>query len=129
MKFSLEATSANQIQFYDDTQVIISPEKQTYPLQLGSCLIVTPDQIITDSKIGNIMNLSDQNIAYLQNLEPEILIFTAGLVANHPLVKTQTEFAKKSIGVEYMTMGAACRTYNLLVLEGRQVALIISLNK
>ena len=126
MKFSLEATDSNQIFFYDDNKIIISPEKQSYPLQLGTSLIVTPEQIISDRKIGDITNLSDENIAYLQNLEPEVIIFTTGSAHHSPLSKTAIELAKKTIGMESMTLGAACRTYNLLVLEGRHVVLVVS---
>jgi uncharacterized protein len=127
MKFSLEATDSNQIFSYDAHQVIISPEKQSYSLQLGTSLIVTPDKIIADKKIGDITNLSDEYISYLQNLEPEIIIFTAGGSTFHYLLpKTSIELAKKSIGVESMALGSACRTYNLLALEGRRVMLVIS---
>ncbi|PHS32398.1 MAG: hypothetical protein COA95_03695 [Methylophaga sp.] len=129
MKFSLEQTGLNQISFYDDSHIIISPEKQRYSLQLGASLIVTPDNVISDVKIADIMNLSDDNISYLQNLEPEIVIFTAGLTATprHPLSNTTLQLARKLNGIESMTLGAACRTYNLLVLEGRRVILVISL--
>ena len=34
----------------------------------------------------------------------------------------QQYFTKKHIGVEIMTTGAACRTYNVLLAEGRNVA-------
>lgn len=128
MKFSLEtSTDAYQIHSYDDNQVIINPEKQSYPLRLGESLIITPREIITDTKIGEIKNISDQQLSYLQNLEPEILIFTEGSSVHYPQSKTVAELAKKSIGVECMALGAACRTYNLLVLEDRRVVLVISL--
>lgn len=126
MKFSLEATDANQIHFYDDDHVIISPDKQSYSIQLGTRLIVTPDTIVTDSEIDHITDLSKQNIIYLQSLEPEVVIFTTGLSAHYPSATTAAELAKNSIGAEFMTLGSACRTYNLLVLEGRRAILVIS---
>lgn len=127
MKFSLEATDANQIHFYDDNQVIISPQKQRYSIQFGESLIVTPDQIISNAKIDGITNLSDESVAYLQKLEPEVVILTTSSTVQHPLSKTAIQLAEKSIGVEFMVLGAACRTYNLLVLEGRRAILVISL--
>ncbi|MBL1322029.1 MAG: hypothetical protein COA63_013370 [Methylophaga sp.] len=127
MKFSLEATNANQIISYDDNQVIISPEKQTYSIQLGSSLIVTPDQIISPAKITDISKLSEEDISYLHTLEPEIIIFTAGPIIPRPKAEIIARLAKKSIGVESMTLGSACRTYNLLALEDRRVMLVISL--
>lgn len=125
MKFSLEATDANQIHFYDDCQIIIGPEKQHYSIKAGASLIVTPDQIISNSELVNIRDLSEKNIRYLQKLAPEAIIFTSRTEPLYPLAKTIAELSQKSIGSEYMTLGAACRTYNLLVLEGRQVALVI----
>jgi uncharacterized protein len=127
MKFSLEATDANQIHFYDDNQVIISPQKQRYSIQFGESLIVTPDQVISNPKIDGITNLSDESITYLQELEPEVVILTTSSTVQHPLSKTAIQLAEKSIGVESMALGAACRTYNLLVLEGRRAILVISL--
>ena len=127
MKFSLEATQANQIVSYDDNQIIINPDKQIYPLHTGASLIITPEQIITDSKISDITDLSDEDMSYLHNLEPEVLIFTTGSTIHFPSAEVLVTLAKKAIGIESMPLGAACRTYNLLVLENRRVVLVISI--
>jgi uncharacterized protein len=125
MKFSLEVTDANQIQYYDDDQIIVNPDKRSYSLQQCSSLIITPEQIITDAEIDDLTNLSDNSISYLEKLEPEVIIFTTGSTPHDSLSSFALKLAKKPIGIESMILGAACRTYNLLVLEGRRVILVI----
>ena len=52
----------------------------------------------------------------------EILIISCG-EKHLPLdPKLQSYFHEKNISVEVMTTAAACRTYNILLSEGRQVA-------
>lgn len=126
MKFSLEVTDANQIQYYDNDQIIVNPDKRSYLLQQCRSLIITPEQIITDAEIDDLTNLSDSSICYLEKLEPEVIIFTTGSTPHDALSSIALKLAKKTIGVESMVLGAACRTYNLLMLEGRRVILVIS---
>jgi len=125
VKFSLETTDLHQILSYDDNQLVIGPEKKTYLIKCGDNLIVTPSQIITDSKIGDITQLTSHDILYIQKLAPELVIFTAGSKTHLPHFHTISEMGKVAIGVEYMSLGSACRTYNLLALEGRHVMLIL----
>ncbi len=126
MKFSLEATNANQIHFYDDNQIIINPDKRCYLIEQANSLIITPEQVITNFRVDDFTHLTDDDIAYLQELEPEVIIFATGSSPHNPLSITTLKLAEKAIGVESMALGAACRTYNLLVLEGRRVILVVS---
>jgi len=131
MKFSLETLSdVNQIHSYDSDHVVIK-QKQTHELlQLDSSLIVTPNHVIMDWQINDISKLSTDDIRYLISLKPEVLILTEQL-ALYPITTTlppkiAVEFSRLFIGVEVMTLGAACRTYNLLLAEDRQVVLAIN---
>ncbi|MDQ7072867.1 MAG: MTH938/NDUFAF3 family protein [Gammaproteobacteria bacterium] len=126
MKFSLEATNANQIHFYDDNQIIINPDKRSYLIQQANSLIITPEQVITNFRVDDFTHLTDDDIAYLQELEPEVIIFATGSSPHNTLSITALKLAEKAIGVESMALGAACRTYNLLVLEGRRAILVVS---
>ena len=54
-------------------------------------------------------------------LRPEIILLGTGdrhIFPESPLI---SDLASKSIGLEIMTTPAACRTYNVLVHENRQV--------
>ena len=127
MKFSLETISdANQIYSYDSDHVVIK-QKQTHELlRLDSSLIVTPNHVIMDWQVNDISKLSADDIRYLISLKPEVLIL-ADRLALYPLPpKITVEFSRLAIGVEVMPLGAACRTYNLLLAEDRQVVLAIN---
>ena len=127
MKFSLEILSdVNQIHSYDNDHVVIR-QKQTHELvRLESSLIVTPSQVIMDWQISDINGLSVDDIQYLTSLNPEIIILSDRLDFHQLPPKIAAEFSRLAIGVEYMSLGAACRTYNLLLAEGRQVVLAIN---
>ena len=53
---------------------------------------------------------------------PEVVIFGSGSRLRFPHPRLTAQLAKQRIGVETMDFGAACRTYNILMSEGRRVA-------
>lgn len=124
MKFSLELSlDVNQIYSYDDDAISVRIKNSTELVTIDTSLILTPNQIITDQSISDIANLSNSDICYLKNLAPEVLIIVQGCGAHLP-VATKVKFSELAIGIESMPLGAACRTYNLLVNEGRQAILL-----
>lgn len=126
MKFTLDATDANQIHHYNDHEILINPQKQKYVIEQTKSLIITPDKVITDFTINDITKLSKENLNALICLAPEIILFTTGPSPHLPVPGITAEFSSKAIGVEFMALGPACRTFNLLVSEGRQAILVIA---
>ena len=125
MKFSLEIPNGvNQIHAYDNNSIVIKTKNDSDLLTINTNLIVTPDQIITDRPINQLTEISVSDINYLTSLEPEVLILTQKS-GTQLLTEIVVKFAKYAIGVELMPLGAACRTYNLLVSEGRKVVLVV----
>ena len=53
---------------------------------------------------------------------PEIIILGTGSRHQFPDHSLLSQLTKKSIGIEIMDTKACCRTYNILVEEGRRVA-------
>lgn len=126
MKFSLETSEdVNHIHSYDNDHVVIKQNQSSQPIRFDSTLIVTPNQIITDYSIDDITGLTISDIAYFSSLNAEIVVF---IHDNYTAIQPQilVEFSRANIGVEIMPLGAACRTYNLLVAEGRQALFIIA---
>ena len=85
-------------------------------------LIVMPDALITDWKIENFDGLNEADFEKIASLKPEVVLLGTGQQHRfiHPrLIKALTE---ANVAVECMTTDAACRTYNILMAEGRQVA-------
>jgi len=60
-------------------------------------------------------------------IRPEILILGTGEVQQFPEPAVFAAIAAQGIGFEVMDNGAACRTYNVLLAEGRRVALALIL--
>jgi uncharacterized protein len=126
MKFSLEEKSgANEIHSYGDDFIAIRSTELAYLKRLDSSLIMTPNQIISDWHIKDITQLEISDIAELKKLDPEVLILANGSSISSLSPQLMVEFYAQAIGVECMPIGAACRTYNLLVAEGRKVVLAI----
>ncbi|MEM9360380.1 MAG: MTH938/NDUFAF3 family protein, partial [Pseudomonadota bacterium] len=53
---------------------------------------------------------------------PEFLLLGTGRKQHFPTPELRAAFAEAGIGLEAMNTGAACRTYNVLLAEGRPVA-------
>jgi len=57
----------------------------------------------------------------LARLQPELVVFGSGLRLRFPRPQWLEGLYAQRIGVETMDTQAACRTFNFLVGEGRQV--------
>ncbi len=55
-------------------------------------------------------------------LSPELVVFGSGKIFRFPESAIMAAFARAKIGFEVMDTPAACRTYNVLMSEGRNVA-------
>jgi uncharacterized protein len=127
MKLSQEAVSDyNQIHSYQNDQVVIRPHHQTRLESLKSNFILTQEQLITDWPVGKIEAISAEQLAELKQLDPEVILFATGSGLCLELQKIAHSLIQEHIGVEFMELGAACRTFNLLVSEHRKVLLAVS---
>ena len=65
--------------------------------------------------------LTPEHFLPLFALNPEVVVLSTGARQVFPRAFLRAEFATRKIGLEVMEIGAACRTYNVLVSEERQV--------
>jgi uncharacterized protein len=65
--------------------------------------------------------LQPAHFEHIATLKPEVLIFGSGLRLRFPAPALLKSLMAQRIGVETMDTAAACRTYNVLVSEGRSV--------
>lgn len=90
-------------------------------------LIITPSQLDTQWPISDMQQLRAEHMQQLLAYQPEIVLIGCG--ARHQFLhpKISAPLLQVQIAVETMTTAAACRTYNILLAEGRRVlaALII----
>ena len=65
--------------------------------------------------------LSAEHFAALAELGPELVIFGSGVRLRFPPAVLLRPLIERRIGIETMDTAAACRTYNVLLAEGRAV--------
>ncbi len=85
-------------------------------------LIVTPARLVRDWPPRRVAELSVEHLAWILENPPQVLLLGTGKRLSFPDDDIRVLLAAKGIGFEVMDTGAACRTYNLLLAEGRAVA-------
>jgi len=75
----------------------------------------------------SVEELTADHLEVLFALKPEVVVLATGARQTFPRAYLRAEFATRKIGLEVMEIGAACRTYNVLVGEERQVLAAILL--
>jgi uncharacterized protein len=85
-------------------------------------LIVMPDRIAEDWQVQNFESLVQDDIEVLAALRPELVLLGTGDVLRFPDPQLLLCLTHAGIGAEVMDTRAACRTYNILAEEGRDVA-------
>ena len=90
-------------------------------------LILTPARIIENWCDCGPEMLGVDHFSPLDNDGLELILLGTGSKLVFPPAPLMQHFLCKKIGFEVMDLGAACRTYNVLLAEGRQVAAAILL--
>ena len=84
-------------------------------------LIVSPDRLIADWAPRTLPDLASEHLAELLALAPEVVLIGTGQTLRFPHPSVLAGLISAGIGHEIMDTGAACRTYNVLMGEGRRV--------
>lgn len=84
-------------------------------------LIITPTDIISDWPPQSFGELQASYFEALVALNPELVILGTGKNLQFPSPTTTRALINANVGFEVMDTGAACRTYNILMSEGRKV--------
>jgi len=114
MKFTLESSSrVNLVRAYSRTELRIGEE-----LVRASC-IVSADRLITDWPPARFDALATEHLQTIFELEPEVVLLGTGERQHFPPLEIRAAFVARGVGFEVMDLGAACRTYNILVQEER----------
>ena len=90
-------------------------------------LLVTPSELVSDWPASNADSLTSAHLDAALELRPEVVLLGTGSRLIFPSSEVLRPLIDAGIGFEVMDTGAACRTYNILMAEGRRVlaALII----
>jgi len=85
-------------------------------------LILLPDSLRPGWSTATVETLGEADMQTLLGLGVEIVLLGTGNRLRFPAGALMRPFAPAGIGLEVMDLQAACRTYNILASEGRQVA-------
>lgn len=84
-------------------------------------ILVQPQQLTSDWTGADFASLTEADFEFLAGLKTDILLLGTGPKLRFPAGPLMRPLAEAGIGLEVMDLGAACRTYNILAGEGRQV--------
>lgn len=100
---------------------------QVNDLVLTQSIIISPSVLITDWQPQTINDLTREHLQKIIELKPTVLLIGTGALISFPPLELYGDLMNQGIGVEIMDTSAACRTYNVLTAEERNVvaALII----
>jgi uncharacterized protein len=117
MKLHLtQAEGQNLITGYGEGWVEINRKRYEHSL------IVLPESIIEDWQVHDFEDLTIEHFQKLVALKPEVVLLGTGIKHKFIHPRLTAPLTALGISVECMDTAAACRTYNILMGEGRQVA-------
>lgn len=117
MRFTLETnTETNLVRGYGPGEISVKDQI------IRQSLILTADQIVLDWTRQTVESITRQDMERVLELRPEIIVLGTGDSLVFPSQKIMALVLGQGIGLEVMNTPAACRTYNILIHEGRQVA-------
>ena len=112
-------SGANTITGYGDGYVEINQTQYAHAVLLSS------DGAICAWPAQSFDSLEASHFAQMVELKPELILIGTGSKQRFPKPELLKSLILAKIGFEIMDSQAACRTYNILVGEGRQVLLAL----
>jgi len=112
-------SGANTITGYGDGYVEINKTPYAHAVLLSS------DGAISNWSAQSFDSLEASHFSQMVDLKPELVLIGTGSRQCFPKPELLKALVQAKIGFEIMNSQAACRTYNILVGEGRQVLLAL----
>lgn len=116
MEIQLESAEPHTIRTYSDHSIVVGQ------ITLDQSCIISQQSIQSAWQIQHIDELSADHLAALLQDAPDVIIIGhADTPRALPMIAS--ELSRQKIGIECMSIGAACRTFNVLLGEQRAVVL------
>jgi uncharacterized protein len=109
----------NAIARHGPDGVIVNGEQYTHSV------VVPWSGAVTDWPVREFGQLQADHFDRLIGMRPQLVIFGSGARLRFPLPRLLAGLMAAGIGVESMDNAAACRTYNVLLSEGREVVAVL----
>ena len=118
MKIELDSTTThpNRISSYEQGSIQISNER------FVNSFIITPYIVIRNWPPQTFADIASHHLEQILEMKPELILLGTGRQQHFLESDLFLNVAKLNIGFEVMDTGAACRSYNILLEEGRNVA-------
>ncbi|WP_455212201.1 Mth938-like domain-containing protein [Kaarinaea lacus] len=95
---------------------------------LTRSFIISPKYLKENWPPQNLSAITEEHLQAAIDLNPELIILGTGKILEFPQPSVTESLFAKGIGVEIMDTAAACRTYNVLMHEGRDVVAALIVN-
>lgn len=116
MKLHADApTALNTVTAYGPGFIEINKVRHT------SAVLLTPERVDLWA-VASFEALAEPDFERLRALNPDVALLGTGSRQRFPHPRLSRALNEARIGLEVMTTAAACRTYNILMAEGRKVA-------
>ena len=116
MRLALDSDSRiHLVRRYGEGQILIGEQLITRPC------IVSPQRLLLDWEVAGFAELSASQLTPLFAFGAEIVLIGSGATQPFPSAPLRALLRERGVAVEYMSLGAACRTYNILASEQRAV--------
>jgi uncharacterized protein len=119
MKFQPDTITVQSISGYGPGWVAIRNEKITSSVVIGS------GGERFDWACNRFEDLTTEHFRQLAAMNTELVIFGSGIRIRFPQAAWIRPLIEKQTGIETMDTQAACRTYNILAAEGRNVVVAL----
>lgn len=116
MQFTRDQNSAITVRQVEPGQLRIGNEL------VRNNVLLTADREIRKWTIGDIDKLAESDLDEILTAAPEMIVVGSGWKAVFPPRDVVFALARRGVGFEIMDTPAACRTFNILINEGRRAA-------
>ena len=118
MKFS-EADKDNRyrITAYDANSITINHNQR-----FNKPFMLTPEALVSDWAAMSLAELTEAQLEPLLNAKANVILIGTGKTQQFPSPTIWRKLVENGVGFEVMTTDSACRTYNVLLGDARQVA-------
>ncbi len=117
MKIHLDDRAANyKISSYQKGRIMVNGEILT------RSFVLTPTTLVRDWPPQEFEALEAGHFETVASMETEVVLLGSGMHQRFPPAEVLRPLLDAGMAVEIMDTGAACRTFNILVSDGRKVA-------
>jgi uncharacterized protein len=115
--------SLNTVSAYGPDYIEINAQRYT------QSLLLSPKTPVIEWSCTRFEDIKIEDFEQIAKLDPAVVIFGSGQRIRFPQAALIAPLIARNIGLETMDLQAACRTYNVLMAEGRKVVAALLIEK